>query len=91
MSRFFSSSTRKKRSYPACLFFFPHVRFTQVEKLNAPFARAVNEEAALQSFVLLKNSVLARTGKPSLPLSLTTIKTIAIVGPHADYARGLGE
>ena len=38
-------------------------------------------EAARQGIVLLKNS------KGSLPLSPTTIKTLAVIGPNADVTK----
>jgi beta-glucosidase len=44
--------------------------------------QAVSLKMALESVVLLKND--AQRGAPALPLAKTAIRSIAVIGPHAD-------
>jgi xylan 1,4-beta-xylosidase len=53
------------------------------EKLGTPAAKALIDDVAAQSFVLLKNDAGA------LPLDAAALSSVAVVGPHANYGRGL--
>jgi beta-glucosidase len=47
--------------------------------------QCIADEAAHKSVVLLKNDVIAASGKPLLPID--TAKKVAVVGPYADILR----
>jgi beta-glucosidase len=52
--------------------------------INAPDHNALAIKIATKTPVLLKNNILAKTGRKALPLNTNTIKKIAVLGPQAD-------
>ncbi|MFA5328078.1 MAG: glycoside hydrolase family 3 C-terminal domain-containing protein [Prolixibacteraceae bacterium] len=52
--------------------------------INDPSHNDLAIEIATKTPVLLKNEVLAKTGKKALPVNLKSIKKIAVLGPQAD-------
>ena len=52
--------------------------------INDPSHNDLAVEIATKTPVLLKNNVVAKTGKKSLPLNGNSIKKIAVLGPQAD-------
>ncbi len=52
--------------------------------INSPGHAALAEEIATRTPVLLKNNVVARTGRKALPLKADALKKIALIGPQAD-------
>ncbi len=54
------------------------------EVINDPSHHDLAVEIATKSVVLLKNSLVSSTGRKALPLSLPTIRKIAVIGPQAD-------
>ncbi|MFO7369088.1 MAG: glycoside hydrolase family 3 C-terminal domain-containing protein, partial [Bacteroidales bacterium] len=52
--------------------------------INDPSHNDLALEVATKTPVLLKNNVVAKTGKKALPLNAGSIKKIAILGPQAD-------
>ena len=51
--------------------------------INDPSHNDLAEEIATKTPVLLKNTVVAKTGKKALPVNLKEIKKIAVLGPQA--------
>jgi len=65
------------------LFENPYVDPDYATKItNSPEHRALAEKTAEKAIVLLKNDPLKTSG-PVLPLDLTKLKTIAVIGPNA--------
>ena len=52
--------------------------------INDPSHNNLALEIATRTPVLLKNSTIAKTGSKALPIDLTHIKKIAVLGPQAD-------
>ncbi len=52
--------------------------------INDPSHNDLAVEIATKTPVLLKNEIALKTGKKALPLNLTDIKKIAVLGPQAD-------
>ena len=52
--------------------------------INDPSHNDLAEEIATKTPVLLKNTIVATTGKKTLPIDLKNIKKIAVFGPQAD-------
>jgi beta-glucosidase len=52
--------------------------------INDPSHNDLAIEIATKTPVLLKNNMLAKTGKNALPINLSGIKKIAVLGPQAD-------
>jgi beta-glucosidase len=52
--------------------------------INDPSHNDLAAEIATKTPVLLKNDVVSKTGKKSLPLNANNIKKIALLGPQAD-------
>jgi beta-glucosidase len=52
--------------------------------INDPSHNELAVEIATKTPVLLKNTIVARTGKTALPLNANSIKKIAVLGPQAD-------
>jgi beta-glucosidase-like glycosyl hydrolase len=52
--------------------------------INDPSHNDLALEIATKSPVLLKNDIASKTGKKALPLNLSGIKKIAVLGPQAD-------
>ena len=52
--------------------------------INDPSHNDLAVEVATKTPVLLKNNVVAKTGRKALPLDANTIKKIAVLGPQAD-------
>jgi beta-glucosidase len=52
--------------------------------INDPSHNDLAIEIAAKTPVLLKNEIISKTGKKALPLSVTDIKKIAVLGPQAD-------
>ena len=52
--------------------------------INDPTHNDLAVEVATRTPVLLKNNVVAKTGRKSLPLNANGIKKIAVLGPQAD-------
>ncbi|MGB8492390.1 MAG: glycoside hydrolase family 3 N-terminal domain-containing protein, partial [Bacteroidales bacterium] len=52
--------------------------------INDPSHSALAVEVATKTPVLLKNNVVAKTGKKALPINADAIKKIAVIGPQAD-------
>lgn len=55
----------------------------QTNVVNSPANKALAYEVATKTVVLLKNNVTP-TGKKALPLNLSALKKIALLGPQAD-------
>lgn len=53
-------------------------------KVNDPSHNDLAIEIATKTPVLLKNAIAVKTGKKGLPINLSRIKKIAILGPQAD-------
>jgi len=54
---------------------------------NSPANKALALEIATKTPVLLKNNVLAKTNQKALPLNLSSLKKIAVIGPQADEVK----
>jgi beta-glucosidase-like glycosyl hydrolase len=54
------------------------------DKINDPSHNDLALEIATKTPVLLKNEISTKTGKKALPLNVTDIKKIAVLGPQAD-------
>jgi beta-glucosidase-like glycosyl hydrolase len=54
------------------------------DKINDPSHNDLAVEIATKTPVMLKNEISTKTGKKILPLNVTDIKKIAILGPQAD-------
>jgi beta-glucosidase len=52
--------------------------------INDPSHNDLAVEVATRTPVLLKNNVVAKTGKKALPISADAVKKIAVIGPQAD-------
>jgi beta-glucosidase len=52
--------------------------------INDPSHNDLAVEIATKTPVLLKNEIASKTGKKALPLNITGIKKIAVLGPQAD-------
>jgi len=61
----------------------PYALF-QTNMVNSPANRALAFEIATKTPVLLKNEVVANSVRKALPLNLSGIKKIALLGPQAD-------
>jgi beta-glucosidase len=68
------------------LFEHPYIDESKLEKWTATEHRALTKEAAVRSFVLLKNDVFGKTGTAVLPLN-KSLKKIAVIGVDATEAR----
>lgn len=68
------------------LFEHPYIDESKLEKWTAAEHRALTKEAAVRSFVLLKNDVFGKTGTAVLPLN-KSLKKIAVIGVDATEAR----
>lgn len=56
----------------------------QTNLVNSPANKALAYEIATKTPVLLKNNNVVNTSKKALPLNLSTLKKIALLGPQAD-------
>jgi len=56
----------------------------QTNIVNSPANRALAYEIATKTPVLLKNNVVGTTERKALPLNLSSLKKIALLGPQAD-------
>ena len=61
----------------------PYSQF-QPNVVNSPANRALAEEIATKTPVLLKNDMIAKTNRKALPLNLAELKKIAVIGPQSD-------
>jgi beta-glucosidase-like glycosyl hydrolase len=61
----------------------PYAQY-QPNMVNSPANKSLAYEVATKTPVLLKNNVVASTNKKALPLHLSEIKKIALLGPQAD-------
>ena len=61
----------------------PYTQF-QPNMVNSPANKSLAYEVATKTPVLLKNNAISSASKKALPLQLTEIKTIALLGPQAD-------
>ncbi|MBN2863590.1 MAG: glycoside hydrolase family 3 C-terminal domain-containing protein [Bacteroidales bacterium] len=52
--------------------------------INSPGHVALAVEIATKTPVLLKNNVVAKTGRKALPIKADAVKKIAVIGPQAD-------
>lgn len=52
--------------------------------VNSPGHQELAVEVATRTPVLLKNNIIAATGKKALPLNASALKKIALLGPQAD-------
>lgn len=52
--------------------------------IGSPANKALAEEVATRTPVLLKNNVVAKTNRKALPINGAAIKKIALIGPQAD-------
>lgn len=68
------------------LFEHPYIDESKLEKWTAAEHRALTKEAAVRSFVLLKNDVFGKSGASVLPLN-KSLKKIAVIGVDATEAR----
>ncbi|TWI83585.1 beta-glucosidase [Lacibacter cauensis] len=68
------------------LFEHPYIDESKLEKWTAAEHRALTKEAAVRSFVLLKNDVFGKSGASVLPLN-KSLKKIAVIGVDAIEAR----
>jgi len=59
------------------------------DAVDAPAARQLALEMAVAGSVLLRNDASALTGAPLLPLATTRIRTLAVIGPHANSTTSL--
>ena len=57
---------------------------TPQSMINSDANRALVEEIATKTPVLLKNNVVAKTNRKALPLIASDLKKIALIGPQAD-------
>lgn len=57
---------------------------TAVPPYLSDYARALAREATAKSMVLLKNDAVGASGKPLLPVDMSRVKKIALIGPYAD-------
>jgi len=56
----------------------------QTNMVNSPANKALAHEVATKTPVLLKNNIVAKTGSKALPINLSGLKKIALLGPQAD-------
>jgi beta-glucosidase-like glycosyl hydrolase len=61
----------------------PYAQY-QPNMVNSPANKSLAYEIATKTPVLLKNNVVASTNKKALPLNLSEIKKIALLGPQSD-------
>ena len=61
----------------------PYSQF-QTNMVSSPTNKALAEEIATKTPVLLKNNIVAKTNRKALPLSPDKLKKIALIGPQAD-------
>lgn len=59
------------------------------ERIDTAEHRALALDAAVQGAILLKNDALAATGAPLLPLDAAALRTIAVLGPHANATKAM--
>ncbi len=52
--------------------------------ISSPANRALAEEVATKTPVLLKNNIVSKISRKALPIDLTNLKKIALIGPQAD-------
>ena len=60
--------------------------FIDTGVVNSPAHITLAEEVAKKTPVLLKNTVVQKTGEKALPVKASAVKKIAIIGPQADKA-----
>lgn len=58
--------------------------FINTSVVNSPAHVTLAEEVAKKTPVLLKNTVVQKTGKKALPVNAASVKKIAVIGPQAD-------
>jgi len=61
----------------------PFAQF-QTNMVNSPANKALAYEIATKTPVLLKNNLVPNTNKKALPLNLSALRKIALLGPQAD-------
>jgi hypothetical protein len=59
------------------------------DAVDAPAARQLALEMAIAGSVLLRNDASALTGAPLLPLAAARVRTLAVIGPHANSTTSL--
>ena len=61
----------------------PYAQY-QTNVVNSPANKALAYEIATKTPVLLKNNLVPNTNRNALPLNLSTLRKIALLGPQAD-------
>lgn len=60
------------------------------QSVDDPAERALTRRAAIGGTVLLRNSPIASTGTPVLPVDASAVGSVAVIGPNAVIDRSMG-